>query len=110
MGNESAEPAPKKAKKYPKILDGKYYTIRTESASTIEAICTMCQEIRKGNHSSTGNFLSHYKLKHSSMLAEVKKHLKPEIVEKNSSNQSTLHENVSTSPESVCYTIYNDRF
>lgn len=54
----------KKRKKNPSILNGKFYTIVSENYTGIEAKCTLCGEIKKGHISSTGNFISHYKLKH----------------------------------------------
>lgn len=108
LETRSAEPAKKKPKQIPKIFDGKYYTIRNESGDNIEAICTVCKEVRKGNYFSTGNFFCHYKIKHSSMVDDMKLHTKSEIVKKKLSNQPSLHENESASPENVC--LYFNRF
>lgn len=96
-------PPKKKAKKLAKIFDGKYYAVQSESGGSIVAACTQCHEVKKGNELSTGNFLSHYKLKHSSMVDEMKKYLKPEKEQKQMHNQPTLHDVVVASPDQVRY-------
>lgn len=40
----------------------------------------MCGEVKKGNNSSTGNFKSHYELKHESEYKKLEIYLKESIV------------------------------
>lgn len=62
----------------PKIFDGKFYELLNsiDASGNINAKCTACDEIRKGNVSSTGNFMKHYQLKHPLKLNELKLHNK----------------------------------
>lgn len=96
------EPPPsKKAKKYPKIFDGKYYSIRSDIDGYIDAVCIICHEVKKGNYLSTGNFFSHYKLKHYSKLQELKDHTKDNA--NKAMNQPTLSETFTVTPDNVCF-------
>lgn len=80
-------------KKTPKIFDGRFYVIEKSCGGNIEAVCKTCGEVRKGNEASTGNFISHYKIKHSQLLNELKEHTKSENVKKKQlSQQTTLPE------------------
>lgn len=104
--NNSLEPLSKKQKKYPKILDGKYYKVQNDTDGNIEAICTICEEMRKGSIYSTGNFLSHYRNRHQSMIQDLKEHTKPDTVKKKPSlNQPTLAEVMAATPDKVASKI-----
>lgn len=111
-GSETENPS-KKNKRLPRILDGKYFTISNEDKdkdwfkdNKIEATCTICHELKKGNILSTGNFLSHYKLKHSDKLVEVKEYTK-ETKFKNPPNQPTLQEAFTATPDEVSSRIFS---
>lgn len=69
------EPPTKKPMKFPKILDGIFYTVVSNNDGNIEAKCEECGQIKKGNVSSTGNFKSHYK-KYKEKFDELEKYLK----------------------------------
>lgn len=75
--NDSAAPPTKKARKIPRILDGRYFLIQSNIDGKVSAKCQTCGEIRKGNISSTGNFKSHYKT-HLPELKELEEYLKQE--------------------------------
>lgn len=102
--NIAPEPVKKKTKLIPKIFNGKFYVVQNESNGNIKAKCTVCGDVRKGNISSTGNFISHYKTKHSSKLNELKEYLKSENGIVNSkSHQPTLVDIVQTiTPDMIC--------
>lgn len=69
---------PKKAKKIPKMLDGTFYELfgDVDANGNLNGKCTICNDIRKGNISSTGNFIKHYELKHPLRLNDLKLHSK----------------------------------
>lgn len=97
---DSEQPPAKKTKKYPKFFDGKYFSIQSDINGNVEAICSECQEIKRGNFLSTGNFFSHYKLKHNSKLQELKEYTKEG---KKTPTQPTLNDMVSAlTPDNVC--------
>lgn len=81
-------------------MDGKYFTIESENDGNIEAKCMKCREIKKGNYLSTGNFLSHYKLKHPSDVDDLRKYTKPKS-DKTAENQPKLHDVLVSSNENV---------
>lgn len=62
-------------KTIPKILNGKYYSIQKNEDGNIEAMCNNCDEVKKGNISSTGNFRTHIKKKHPSLLSQLDEYL-----------------------------------
>lgn len=70
------EPTPKKRKSIPKILDGRYYAIEKNEEGKIEAKYTTCNQMKKGNISSTGNFIAHFKSKHPAAFKELDEYLK----------------------------------
>lgn len=102
------------AKKRAKILDGTFYQVITEHDGRITAACTECKEVRKGSDSSTGNFKSHYKAKHSDRAKDLEKYLKePDASVKFKSNlkQQSLTEVLSpASSENVSRIIFYDFF
>lgn len=104
----NSEPPAKKPKKLPKILNGTFYRIESETHGNIQAICTTCGEVKKGSIFSTGNFLTHYKNKHNSKLKDLKASLKNDdktVTAK--SNQPTLSDVVNViTPGKVCISIY----
>lgn len=76
LANGNSEPETKKLKRPSKVLDGTFFTIKTRDGDSIEAMCSHCNEIKKGNMYSTGNFITHYKSKHADRLDELKNYLK----------------------------------
>lgn len=74
---ENIPPTSKRAKtKTPRILDGTFYSIKSVDKGIVCAHCLECGELRKGNISSTGNFISHYKLKHKEKVHILSAYLK----------------------------------
>lgn len=66
------EPAAKKLKpEIPRILDGQYFQVLKQDGTKVEAICTTCNKIRKGDSKSTGNFIGHYNKDHPEKKDEV---------------------------------------
>lgn len=100
------EPPPKKAKKIPKILDGKFYSIvsNDESTNKVEVKCVDCGELKRGFLSSTGNFKTHFARRHKSRFIELEEHLKDESndvnVNKNTNSaQPSIRESLAPVPE-----------
>lgn len=60
----------------PRILDGIFFSIVSNDNGNIVARCVNCYENRKGNLKSTGNFKSHYRLKHSNLIGKLEEYLK----------------------------------
>ncbi|XP_025190821.1 protein stand still-like [Melanaphis sacchari] len=53
------------------LFDGELYKIVTLDGIKVSAKCTTCSKVINGHTTSTGNFLSHIKLKHSFMMSKV---------------------------------------
>lgn len=70
---DANEPAPKEQKpNVSRLLDGKYFEIVNFIDRTkIEAKCATCNQVRKGDIRSTGNFMEHYRSKHGEKVKEV---------------------------------------
>lgn len=67
----------KKAKKgIPKVFDGTFFTITKQTGDLIEARCAECNEVKKGNINTTGNFFSHYKSQHKDRIEDMKNYTK----------------------------------
>lgn len=107
--SDQTQPPPKKIRKNcPKILDGKFYEVEKPDEISIDgkvsARCTVCNQIRKGNVRSTGNFINHYRSSHLTIFNELEEYLqKPE--RSDTPVQSVRHE-LSANPiskEKVCY-------
>lgn len=100
--DDNEEPAAKRIKmKIPRILDGKYFSIVSNINGNITARCTVCNEEKKGSLTSTGNFKSHFRIKHMAILAKVETYLKANGGETSASMaQPQLHRFVSK-PEKV---------
>lgn len=90
-------------KKKPKILDGTFYEILAENEDGgIKAKCTECDEVKKGRCTSTGNFKSHYKLKHEARVKDLEKYLRESDASKPTLRQKDIPESISiTSPKVV---------
>lgn len=54
------------------------------------AKCMHCDEIKKGDISSTGNFKSHYKLKHSKQVKALEEYLKSDTEVVKGARQSQI--------------------
>lgn len=95
----------------PRILDGKFFSVDSHVEGKIEARCTECNEVKKGQITSTGNFKNHYRIKHSSTMSALEAYLKgksDEAVQSQSKpRQPTLNEfsNLNVDKVLVC-TIY----
>lgn len=79
----SNPPIIKKIRKFPKILDGTYFIVIKNDEGKIHAKCTNCDEVKKGNIESTGNYKTHYKLMHDNLINEVEAYLKRPVTESN---------------------------
>lgn len=104
-----SERVAKQAKKAPRIFDGKFFIIEAQDDKTgnVEAKCTACNESKKGNVASTGNFLSHYKKKHSSQLEELKQYIKSGKLPATPLRQPILEEVLqSITDVNVCTVLY----
>lgn len=76
----------KKAKKIPKILDGKYFDVESiDTAGKLKAKCMTCNEIKSGKITSTGNYLKHYETRHELKFQELKIYTKSK--DENTKNQ-----------------------
>lgn len=94
----------KRSKTIPRILDGTFFSIVSNNEGKIEAECTQCKEIRKGILSTTGNFKSHYRNKHSSMVSALESYLNGQTIDQKSGRQTTLTEFKSAmNPQKVSY-------
>lgn len=73
---EQGASAPKKLKlTIPRILQGTFFEIVNNCDGRIDAKCTNCSQNSRGLLTSTGNFKSHYKLKHPALLSSLEKYL-----------------------------------
>lgn len=92
------EPEQKKRKSLPKILDGTFYSTKENDKQNedgkIDAICTECNEPKKGHIASTGNFKMHYKMKHPSRFKDLENYLQKSAMNNNKSpfRQPVLNE------------------
>lgn len=70
---EQQPPRKKSKPNVPRILNGTFYSLEGEipDDGKIEARCTECQQIRKGNVRTTGNFISHYRTTHRDKFGEL---------------------------------------
>lgn len=57
--------------KIPRLLQSNYFTIESNVNGKVIVKCLTCGEVRKGDISSTGNFLSHIKRKHPTLMPNV---------------------------------------
>lgn len=92
--NNDVQPAKKNKVNFPKLLDGKYFDVEKSDGTRVDAVCSTCGKITKGDAKSTGNFMEHYRKHHSSMVKEVEEYRKQKqsTVLKNPLKQTTLHE------------------
>lgn len=75
--DDNLQPSAKRRKtRIPLILDGKYFSIESNIDGNIIARCTECNEQKKGSLTSTGNFKSHFRMKHLEILPTVEAYLK----------------------------------
>lgn len=93
---------------YSKFFDGTYYIIKSDENGGIVAECTQCHEIKRGHITSTGNFITHYKLKHCLMMDELRKYVKPDNGKRQlQSNQPTLTEIFQSTAPDIVSESYN---
>lgn len=92
MPEDEVQPAKKTKhtkKEPPKLLQGRFYEIVTIEGVKVAAKCKECQLIIKGSTGSTGNFKSHYKNVHPTLVSVLESVVKgvdsPAV-----SNQPTL--------------------
>lgn len=96
----------------PKVLDGTFYSLHAQNGDNIDGKCTECDEIRKGQIGSTGNFISHYKKMHPTRVKEMEDYLKSAKNESigRVSRQPSLEESfVHASSSNVCVKLTEHR-
>lgn len=78
----------------PRLLDGKYFKIEKREGNKVEAICVTCGITRKGDVTSTGNFMEHMKKSHPTLVQSVEKYRKFGLLTNSNENkkQATLDE------------------
>lgn len=65
----------------PRILDGQFFKVISNEEGKIQAKCNECNQIKKGNIQSTGNFISHYRSKHSASVRQLESYLAEKVVQ-----------------------------
>lgn len=65
-----------RCKAEPKILDGKYFVIKSRENDNVKATCILCGAVRSGSIKGTGNFTRHYNDKHPERKDELYKYIK----------------------------------
>lgn len=107
LQEDSLPPPAKKTKKYPKIFDRKFYSIQNDINGNIEAICSVCNEVKKGNFLSTGNFINHFNLlRHNDKLDELKLYTRE--IKPSQTQQTLLHmsSSIGPTPDIVCNSLF----
>ncbi|XP_072763547.1 uncharacterized protein [Anoplolepis gracilipes] len=56
----------------PAILDGEFFTVTRVEDTNVTVRCQQCQKLLNGNLKSTGNFLSHIKRLHPSLIEKIR--------------------------------------
>ncbi|GAB1868471.1 Protein stand still [Camponotus japonicus] len=56
----------------PAILDGEYFTVTRVEDTNVTVRCQQCQKLLNGNLKSTGNFLSHIKRLHPTLIEKIR--------------------------------------
>lgn len=56
----------------PALLDGEYFTVTRVADTNVTVRCQQCKKQLNGNLKSTGNFLSHVKRLHPTLMSKVK--------------------------------------
>lgn len=56
----------------PAILDGEYFAVTRVEESNVTVRCQQCQKLLNGNLKSTGNFLSHIKRLHPTLIEKIR--------------------------------------
>lgn len=86
-------------KKLAKIFDGRYFAVVIEvgeeensKGEKIAARCTVCNEVKNGSYTSTGNFKSHYSKMHSDRLKELEDYLANKSTPNDKTRQPLLQE------------------
>lgn len=77
---EEAQQTKRQKRPLPRILDGMFFRVDSyvgiKTDEKVEAVCTECGEVKKGNTNSTGNFKTHYSKMHSAKSKELEQYLK----------------------------------
>lgn len=76
----------------PRLLDGKYFEIVKRDDIKVEAVCKSCGKIRKGNLTSTGNFMEHIKKSHPELVVKAELHKKGDKAVEKDKQQKTIHQ------------------
>lgn len=71
LDSDNSEPDAKRAKATPKVLDGTFFTVTKRENDEIWAMCSECNQVKKGNVRTTGNFRGHYRLMHAGRLKDL---------------------------------------
>lgn len=97
-------------------MDGKYFTITKKENTKIEALCNVptCNKVRRGDVTSTGNFMDHIRKSHPELVAEVELYRKQnsnadgndERNENTRKHQKTIHQMFKKfTTEEVCFCL-----
>lgn len=87
----------------PRILDGKYFEIQsTDEKNNVIAICKECKHPRKGQLTSTGNFLAHIRNKHPELGDDMEKYINRSTVWESTSSKQLHVSAPPTTKEDVC--------
>ncbi|XP_060871381.1 uncharacterized protein LOC132945627 [Metopolophium dirhodum] len=73
-----------------KYLFNDFYKVLTVEGKKLSVICQNCQKVVNGSTNSSGNFLSHIKLKHNSLMQKVNQARKRHDVSKTTEIQTKL--------------------
>lgn len=103
LDENEIKPPEKKSRSHPRILDGKYFEIQSiDDKNNVIATCTECKHPRRGQLTSTGNFLSHIRSKHPELGNDVEKYINRSIVWEFTSSKQLHVSAPPTSKEDVC--------
>lgn len=101
--SDSNQPA-KSPKKIPKILDGKYFEVNgsIDVKGNVQVKCLTCDDIKRGNVSSTGNFFKHYEKVHPLKFNEIRIYTKMKNDNTKQLQQPTLGQLMQPIQQDVC--------
>lgn len=78
--NSSSTQSAKRTKTDPKILDGKYFSIKLREGNKVKAICVICGKVVSGSATGTGNFTRHINEKHAERAQQMYNHLANKLI------------------------------
>lgn len=87
----------------PKLLDGTFYAIVSRDGMKVVARCLKCGKERKGDISSTGNFMEHIKKSHPDIKEKVEQHRKHSSDKQQKKHQKTVRDMLTTFTQDEVY-------